>query len=181
MELDLSSVFWYSLLADLKTKPFSVCKSIDYSLLKSRKMRKLLLVLSLLVVFFVGTGMKSLEAQNCWLEHTITWSGNCVTPDDNTIYHANLTIIDVCDNNNEVFSQTKNIETDENPLEAEFCVENALCTIDETTLCYRVVCTVIKRNKITNAIICSGQEILPVKNCAGLLQLDGLSTNVQLN
>ncbi|MBC8319549.1 MAG: hypothetical protein H8E34_02380 [Bacteroidetes bacterium] len=144
-------------------------------------MRKLLLVLSLFVVFFVGTGVKSLEAQNCWLEHTITWSGNCVYPDDNTAYYANLTIIDVCDNNNPVFSQTKEIETTANPLEAEFCVEDALCTIDETTLCFRVVCTVQKRNKVTNAIICSGQTILPAKNCAGLLQLDFLTTNVTLN
>jgi hypothetical protein len=117
----------------------------------------------------------------CWLEYSITWSGNCVYPDDNTVYYANLTIIDVCDNNNPVFSQTKDIETDEDPLEAEFCIEDALCTIDETTLCFRVVCTVQKRNKVTNAIICSGQTILPSKNCAGLLQLDGGSTDVQLN
>lgn len=144
-------------------------------------MRKLLLVSSLLVIFFVGTGMKSLEAQNCWLDHTITWTGNCVYPDDNTLYYANLTIIDVCDNNNPVFSQTQEIETTEDPLLAYFCIEDALCTIDEQALCFKMVCTVQKRNIITNAIICSGQVIYPAKNCAGLLQLDGEETNVPLN
>jgi hypothetical protein len=181
LELVLLSQFCHSLSEDLNAKPFNVCKAQYLVTLKIRKMRKLLLVLSLLVVFLIGTGMKTLEAQNCWLEHTITWSGNCVYPDDNTAYYANFTIIDVCDNNNPVFSQTKEVATTENPLQAVFCVEDALCKIDEVSLCFKVICTVQKRNKITNAIVCSGQTILPTKNCAGLLQLDGLSTDVQLN
>ena len=148
-------------------------------------MRKLLLVLSLLSIFFIGTSMKPSVTMEtpplCWLEYSITWSGNCVYPDDNTIYYANLTIIDVCNNNNPVFSETQEIETTEDPLIANFCIEDALCTIDEQALCFKVICTVQKRNKVTNAIICSGQETLPTKNCAGLLQLDGGSKNVLLN
>jgi hypothetical protein len=117
----------------------------------------------------------------CWLEYSITWSGNCVYPDDNTVYYANLTIIDVCNNNNPVFSETQEIETTQNPLIADFYIEDVLCTLDEQQICYKLICTVQKRHKVTNAVICSGQETLPTKNCAGLLQLDGGFKNVPLN
>jgi len=142
-------------------------------------MRKLLLVLSLLVVFFVGTGMKSLKAQ--WITPLVSWSVNCVYQDDNTIYVVNLTIIDVCADPDEVvFTETKLIETTET--DTFFDVDDVLCTIDDHALCFRVVFTVQKRNKTTQAIICSGQKILPTKNCEGLMDLDGPPpTPVSLN
>ncbi len=144
-------------------------------------MRKLLLVLSLLIVFFVGTGMKSIEAQICWIEPGVSWSGNCVYPDDNTVYVAKLVIWDECVNPSViVFEEDPPQTISTNYTQTDFCVEDVLCTIDQTSQCFKVIFTVAKVNVNTQAIICSGQTIL-YKNCEGLMALDGVSTNVVLN
>ena len=179
MELILLSRFCYSLSEDLNAKPFNVCKVQYLFTLKFRKMRKLLLVLSLLVVFFVGIGMKSLEAQNCWIQPGVSWSGSCVTPDDNTVYIISFIVWNECiDPAFKTFEDTKTVTT--NNVNTLFCVPNQLCTADQKDPCFKVVITVAKVNVNTQVVICSKQRVL-YKNCEGLIAMDLQYENLILN
>ena len=142
-------------------------------------MKNIYLIIGLLIVFFAGTGVKTVEAQDCWIELGVTLEGTCVKVNHNTKYYINLTIIDVCDNNTVVHTANQVVLTTGTP--EPFCVEDVLCKIDDQEVCYKVVFTVQKRHTITQAVVCSGQTILSTVNCAGLMALDGGSTPVFLD
>jgi len=134
-------------------------------------MRKLLLISSLLVVFFVGTGMKSIQGQICWIEPEFTWSGDCVYVDDNTVYIIDMDIIDECvDPNVTAFNGTAQVLSTNNT-STSFCVPNQLCTVDQTDPCFHIIVTLIKVNISTQAVVCSTQEHY-YRNCQGLMDFD---------
>ncbi|MAE07781.1 MAG: hypothetical protein CL661_03350 [Bacteroidetes bacterium] len=137
-------------------------------------MRKLLLVLSLLVLFFVGTGMKSLEAQNCWLEIDVDWYGDCVKVNTNTVYVVNVTVINECSDPDEtVFTETQTLATTiEN---TTFCIEDALCTVDQLEPCFRIYFTIAKVHNVTQEIICSNQESTSLLTCEQLMNFSSYS------
>ncbi|MBC8319120.1 MAG: hypothetical protein H8E34_00190 [Bacteroidetes bacterium] len=137
-------------------------------------MRKLLIVLSLLVVFFVGTGMKSIEAQNCWLEIDVDWYGDCVKVNTNTVYVVNVTIINECSDPDEtVFTETQTLATTiEN---TTFCIEDALCTVDQLEPCFRIYFTIAKVHNVTQEIICSNQESTSLLTCEQLMNFSSYS------
>ncbi len=49
-------------------------------------MKNIYLIIGLLIVFFAGTGIKTVEAQICWIEPEFQWEGSCVNVNTNTVY-----------------------------------------------------------------------------------------------
>jgi len=143
-------------------------------------MKKLILVLSLLLIFLLGTGMKSLEAQICWIEPEFEWSGSCVNPDDNTVYVIDMDIIDECvDPNVTAFNGTPQVLSTDNT-STSFCVPNQICTLDQNEPCFHVIVTLAKVNKTTQAVVCSMQEHYYL-NCEDLMGLDDDINQLILN
>jgi len=135
-------------------------------------MRKLILVFSLLAVFFIGTGMKTAETNEmpppCWLTIEVDWIGDCVKVNTNTVYVINMTIIDECSDPPEtVYSETQTLATTiEN---TTFCIDDALCTADELEPCFRIYFTLAKVHNVTQEIFCSTQESTTLLTCEYLM------------
>ncbi len=57
-------------------------------------MKKVLLVLGLLALFFVGTSMRTAEPPpSCWIEIGVSWSGECTLVDEEAYYEVTLNIL----------------------------------------------------------------------------------------
>lgn len=122
-------------------------------------------------MFFASINMNSLQAQDCWHEIDVTWLGDCVYPDDNSVYVINMTIINECSDPDEtVFTETKTLATTNT--NTIFCIVDELCTADQVEPCFRIHFTLAKVHAVTHAVICSMQLSLPLKNCEQLMNFD---------
>jgi len=143
-------------------------------------MKKVFLVLGLLVVFLLGSSMKTGEPQDCWINIGVSWDDDC-SVSYLYKYQVSLQIFDLCSAQAPELRFTGN---DMNVLPPQmtknFCVEETLCTDDEIEKCWKVVATVRKVNAGTNEVICDGQTIL-LLNCKELLGLNNVEIGVPLN
>lgn len=115
-------------------------------------MKKLLI--TTLIVLAVA-GINNLNAQ-CWKEITVSWSGDCVYPDDKTVYVVNLKIINECTTPSQtVYDQTQVLST--NNTGYTFCIPNQLCTNDQKEPCFKVIATCAKVLIDTQEIVCRKQ------------------------
>jgi hypothetical protein len=115
------------------------------------------------------SGINNLNAQ-CW--HTITayWSGDCVYPDDKTVYAINLTIINECTTPSQmVYNLTQPLST--NNTSYAFCIPNQLCTIDQQEPCFKVIATCRKLMNDTGELVCRDQFTFNY-NCEDLIDLE---------
>ncbi|RLD90006.1 MAG: hypothetical protein DRJ09_05580 [Bacteroidetes bacterium] len=103
------------------------------------------------------TNKKSENPPPCWIQPTVTLSGECVKYNENADYVVNMKITDICSNPNVVlYDSTKSFLSDQSS--TTFCVPNQLCTVDQVAKCFVVTITAIKKDNTTNTIICSGQR-----------------------
>ncbi len=128
-------------------------------------MKKLIVTTFLLLAM---AGINTLNAQ-CWKEITVSWIGDCVYPDDNTVYVANLTVIDECTTPTQtIFNHTEVLST--NNTSYTFCITNQLCTEDQKEPCFKVIYTVAKVSIDTQLPACRKQET-SYTNCEGIINL----------
>jgi len=128
-------------------------------------MKKLLLAIFMLLV---AAGINNLKAQ-CWHEITVNWAGDCVYPDDKTVYVVNLTIINECTTPSQtVFNVTQPLTT--NNTSYLFCIPNQLCTINQQEPCFKVIATCAKINIDTQEIVCR-KQMTNYYNCEELIYL----------
>lgn len=126
-------------------------------------MKKILLTIFMLLAV---AGINKLSAQ-CWSNPIVTWTGDCVYPDDKTVYAVNLTIWNECETPYQiVFNQSDVINT--NNSSYTFCIPNQLCTEDQKEPCFRLIYTVAKMNIDTQEIECR-KQFSTYKNCEGIL------------
>ncbi len=128
-------------------------------------MKKILLTTFMLMAI---AGINNLNAQ-CWSETTVSWTGDCVYPDDKTVYVVNLTIWDECTTPYQViFNQTEVLST--NNTNYTFCIPNQLCTEDQKEPCFKVIYRVGKVFIDTQLPECQDQRTY-YRNCEGLHDL----------
>lgn len=121
-------------------------------------------------------GINNLKAQ-CWHEITINWSGDCVYPDDKTVYVVNLTIINECTTPSQtVFNVTQPLIT--NITNYLFCIPNQLCTIDQQESCFKITATCAKVHIDTQEIVCRDQMSF-YRNCEGLKNLTSINLTLE--
>jgi len=126
-------------------------------------MKKLIAIVLLLVITI---GINTLKAQ-CWSNPIVTWTGDCVYPDDKTVYAVNLTIWNECVIPYQiVFNQSDILST--NNTSYTFCIPNQLCTQDQKEPCFKMIYTVAKVNIDTQDIVCR-KQINIYRNCEGIL------------
>ena len=115
-------------------------------------MKKILLTIFMLLAV---AGINNIKAQ-CWHEITVEWSGDCVYPDDKTVYVVNLTIINECTTPSQtVYNLTQLLST--NNTSFSFCIPNQLCTIDQKEPCFKVSATCRKLMNDTGELVCRDQ------------------------
>lgn len=130
-------------------------------------MKKILLTT---IILLAVAGINNLNAQ-CWSETNINWTGDCVYPDDKTVYVVNLTIINECTTPSQtVFNQI--VTTSTNNTSYTFCIQNQLCTNDQKEPCFKVIATCAKVLIDTQEIVCRKQKTYNY-NCE---ELKGLGT-----
>lgn len=128
-------------------------------------MKKILLAIFMLLVV---AGINNLKAQ-CWHEIAVNWTGDCVYPDDKTVYVVNLTIINECTTPSQtVFNVTQQLTT--NNTSYLFCIPNQLCTIDQQDPCFKVIATCAKVHIDTQEIVCR-KQMTNYYNCEELINL----------
>lgn len=125
-------------------------------------MKKLLL--STLIVLAVA-GINNLNAQ-CMSQPTITWTGDCVYPDNKAVYAVNMTIW------NECVTPTQKIVDFSDAVSTSitsytFCIPENICTNDQKEKCFKLIYTVAKVNIDTYEIECRDQEVFYL-NCEEL-------------
>ena len=126
-------------------------------------MKKILAIALLLIITF---GIKNLKAQ-CWSDPMVTWTCDCVYPDDKTVYAVNLTIWNECVTPYQiVFNQSDILST--NNTSYTFCIPNQLCTEDQKEPCFKMIYTVGKYNIDTQELVCR-KQFSTYKNCEGIL------------
>lgn len=126
-------------------------------------MKKLIPLTLLFIILF---GINTLKAQ-CWSNPIVTWTGDCVYPDDKTVYAVNLTIWNECVTPYQiVFNQSDIVST--NNSSYTFCIPNQLCTEDQKEPCFRLIYTVAKVNIDTQEMECR-KQFSTYKNCEGIL------------
>ncbi|HLO90989.1 MAG TPA: hypothetical protein VK172_07465 [Lentimicrobium sp.] len=122
------------------------------------------LIITTLILLAVA-GINNLKAQ-CWNQITVSWTGDCVYPDDKTVYVVNLTIINECTTpSQEVYNQSQILTT--NNTSYTFCIQNQLCTNDQKEPCFKVIATCRKLMIDTGELLCRDQKI-EYKNCEEL-------------
>lgn len=128
------------------------------------------LIITTLILLAVA-GINNLKAQ-CWHEITVSWSGDCVYPDDKTVYVVNLTIINECTTPSQtVFNVTTTPPLSTNNTNYTFCIPNQLCTNDQKEPCFKVIATCAKVHIDTQEIVCR-KQITIYKNCEELINLN---------
>lgn len=133
------------------------------------------LIITTLILLAVA-GINNLKAQ-CWKEITVSWSGDCVYPDDKTGYVVNLTIINECTTpSQEVYNQTQPLTT--NVTSYTFCIPNQLCTNDQKEPCFKVIATCAKVLIDTQEIVCR-KQITEYYNCEGLIGLYNINLTLE--
>jgi len=128
------------------------------------------------LLFIIPFGINTLKAQ-CWHEITVNWAGDCVYPDDKTVYVVNLTIINDCTTPSQtIFNVTQPLTT--NNTSYLFCIPNQLCTIDQQEPCFKITATCAKVLTDTQEIVCRDQ-IPFYRNCEGLKDLTSINLTLE--
>lgn len=123
-------------------------------------------IITITLILLITLGINTLRAQ-CWSQPIVTWTGDCVYPDDKTVYVVNLTIWDECTTPYQIiFNQTQILST--NNTSYTFCIPNQLCTQDQKDPCFKLIYTVAKVNIDTQAIECR-KQFSYYRNCEGIL------------
>ncbi len=140
-----------------------------------------LAVVVMAYAFNTNSETKTQTGDNCWIEPHFNWIGSCVYVDNNAKYVIDMDIYNICNNPpTKIYDGTpQNLPITQTS--TSFCVENALCTIDQNEKCFEVVVFLQKVNKVTNEIICSTQRTYGPYNCQGLIDFGTLNNQITLN
>lgn len=123
-------------------------------------------IITITIILLITLGINTLRAQ-CWSQPIVTWTGDCVYPDDKTAYFVNLTIWDECTTPYQIiFNQSQALST--NNTSYTFCIPNQLCTVDQKDPCFKMIYTVAKVNIDTQDIVCR-KQLNVYSNCEGIL------------
>jgi hypothetical protein len=121
--------------------------------------------------------MKSVQAQ-CWINIDVQWDDNCPQPPSLYNYQVTLEITKICPSESLVYLKKQIVWP---PLtNADFCIQQELCTIDQAKRCYRVKILVEKILISTGEVLCS-EELVKDYNCEELIGLNGIPQLLTLN
>ncbi len=123
------------------------------------------------------TSSKAENPPPCWINPEVSLKGDCVKFNENANYVVHMTIVDICSNpNNVLYDSTKTFLSDNSS--THFCVPNQLCTVDQTSKCFVVYVTAIKKDNTNGSIICSGQAASATMNCEELMYFTDIIVNL---